>query len=101
MNRIAIIAAAAVSASFMSAVPAAAEDLSVQVFYGDLNTSSQAGVKTLTERVKKGVSLACERPDPRNLKAGLQWEECRDAAFAQVSEQLSQQGVVVPTVTVG
>jgi len=100
MNRIAIIAAAALSASFMAAVPAAAEDLSVPVYFGDLDTTSHAGATTLAERVKKSVNLACERPDPRNLRAGVAWQECRDAAIAQATEQLAQQGVV-PTATLG
>ena len=55
MNRVAITAAAALSASFMAAAPAAAEDLSAPVYFGDLDTSSQAGVKTLAERVKQSV----------------------------------------------
>lgn len=100
MNRIAIIAAAAVSTSLLVAAPAAAEEVSVEVFFGDLNTRSDAGVKTLAERVKKGVSDACERPDNRNLRAGAEWQECRESALTQVAEQLAQQGVV-PTVTVG
>jgi UrcA family protein len=102
MNRIAIIAAAAISASFMAAVPAAAENLSVQVFYGDLDTSSQAGAEALAQRVKKSVNLACERPDMRNLRAGGEWQECREAALTQVTEQLAQQGLVLaPTITAG
>ena len=101
MNRIAIIAAAAVSASFMAAVPAAAAEMnSVEVFYGDLNTTSQAGVEALAQRVKKGVTMACERPDVRNLKAGAAWQECREAAMAEVNKQLAQQGVASP-VTAG
>jgi len=100
MNRIAIIAAAALSASFVAAAPAAAEDLSVPVYFGDLDTGSQAGVKTLAERVKQSVNLACERPDTRNLQAGAAWQECRDAASAQAAEQLARQGVV-PTIAIG
>lgn len=100
MNRIAIIAAAALSASFIAAAPAAAEDFSVEVFYGDLNPTSPAGAKALAERVKKSVNLACERPDVRNLRAGADWQDCREGALIQVTKQLAQQGLA-PTVTAG
>ena len=100
MTRIALIAAAAVSASFMTAVPVTAAEAPVQVFFGDLNTSSPAGATTLAARMKKGLDRACERPDVRNLRAGVECKECREAALEWMNAQLARQGVV-PTVTIG
>jgi UrcA family protein len=94
MNRIAIIAVAA-AASFTAAVPAAANDTSVEVLYADLDTSSQAGVNALGKRVNAAVENACGRPDNRVIKATLAWKECRTAAREQVTEQLTRQGVPI------
>ena len=95
MNRIAIIAAAAVSASFLATAPAAAEAPSIKVYYGDLDTTSQAGVKMLGNRVKTSVDRACQRPDRRDLKANLAWQQCREAAFSDVADQLARQGMPI------
>ena len=95
MNRIAIIAAAAASASFLAAMPAAAEDHSVKVYYGDLDTTSEAGVKVLGHRVKTSVDRACQRPDRRDIKANLAWQQCRDSAFSEVADQLARQGMPI------
>jgi len=96
MNRIAILAAAvAASASFVAAVPAAAAEARVEIYYGDLDTSSHAGVTALNQRVKAGVDRACERPDLRNVVANVTWEQCKNAARAQVAEQLARQGMPI------
>jgi UrcA family protein len=95
MNRIAIIAAAAVSASLMTAAPAAAQEHAITVYYGDLDTTSKAGAKVLGERVKTSVDRACQRPDTRDIKGNLAWQECRDAAYAEVAEQLARQGLPI------
>lgn len=89
MTRFALSAALAATASILAAVPAAAEEVRVQVPYADLDIASPAGAEVLAQRIKS----ACERPDIRNLQAMTAWQQCKDSALTSAMEQLNSQGV--------
>jgi len=82
---------AALTASGMFALPAAAEEttVSVTVPYGDLDLTADAGTATLDERIDAAVKQVCAKPDIRNLKAMIAWEECKSAARDGALEQIS------------
>lgn len=90
MRLVTVLAAAALATGF--ATPAfAAEDetLSVTVPYADLDIADPAGADALTARIDSAVEKVCHRPDIRDLKAMVAWEECRAEALAGAMEQLS------------
>jgi UrcA family protein len=89
MTKLAITAALAASLSFLAAAPAAAEEFSVKVPYGDLDLASPAGAKVLAQR----VDAACVRPDIRDINAVAAWQDCRAAARNSAMEQLNGKGV--------
>jgi len=89
MTKFALGAIVAASVSLLAVAPAAAEEFSAQVRYGDLDLASPVGAKTLAER----VDAACERPDIRDLKAVSAWQQCKDAARTSAMEQLNSKGV--------
>jgi len=84
-----VLAAAALAAGFATPVLAAVESVSVTVPYGDLDVADPAGADTLTQRIDSAVEQVCHRPDIRNLKAMVAWEECKADALAGAMEQLS------------
>ena len=89
MTKFAINAALAASLSLLAVAPAAADDFSVQVRYGDLDLASAAGAKVLVQR----VDAVCQRPDIRDLKSVSAWQQCKDAARSTAMEQLNSKGV--------
>ena len=96
MNRFALAAALAASLSTFAftAAPAAAEDVSVTVAYGDLDLATPAGAQSLAGRFAAGVDTACARPDFRDLKAMTEFDACRSAAVASATQQLNTAGVL-------
>jgi len=91
MNKLAIASAVAVALSSIAAAPAVAQD-TVAVSYGDLDLATTAGAEALGERLEAGVKAVCDRPDIRDLKSMLAWEQCKDAAMTSANEQLARQG---------
>ena len=91
MNKLAIASAVAVALSSIAAAPAVAQD-TVAVSYGDLDLATPAGAEALGERLEAGVKAVCDRPDIRDLKSMLAWEQCKDAAMTSANEQLARQG---------
>ena len=89
MTKLAINAALAASLSLLSVAPAAAQEITVQVPYSDLDLASSAGAKVLAQRVES----ACERPDIRDLKAVSAWQQCKDSVRTSAMEQLNSKGV--------
>ena len=89
MTKFALGAIVAASVSLLAVAPAAAEEFSAQVRYGDLYLASPAGARTLAER----VDATCARPDIRNLQAMSDWRECKDAVRNSAMEQLNSKGV--------
>ena len=83
-----VLAAAALAGGF--ATPAlAADEISVVVPFSDLDVADPAGADALTQRIDAAVEKVCHRPDIRNLKGMVAWEECKTDALASAMEQLS------------
>lgn len=85
--------AAAASLLSLAAVPAAAEDFSVNVAYGDLDLSTAAGTQKLAQRLDASAKEVCGRPDVRDVKANAVFAECRDTVVANAREQLDAAGI--------
>ena len=79
------------AAALLGGTPALAADetVSVTVPYADLDIADPAGADALTQRIDSAVEKVCHRPDIRNLKAMVAWEECKADALAGAMEQLS------------
>lgn len=98
MTKLAFASAVAVALSSIAAAPAVAQDTQdsqVVVTYGDLDLGTPAGVQVLDARLQQGVKNACARPDIRNLKSMVAFEQCKDAAMLSANEQLARQGAGV------
>ncbi len=96
-------ALAAASLSLLVVAPAAAEEVQSTVFFGDLDLGSAAGAETLNARLLGTIKSICDRPDVRDMKSNIAWNECRDTAMSSALEQLAAVGAQgpQPTVTVG
>ena len=89
-NAIVTVLAAAALASGVTAPAFAAEDtVSITVPFADLDIAEPAGAEALTQRIDSAVEKVCHRPDMRNLKGMVAWEECKADALAAAMEQLS------------
>ena len=84
-----VLAAAAFAAGFATPAVAADTTVSVTVPYADLDVADPAGADALTQRIDSAVEKVCHRPDIRNLKGMVAWEECKAEALAGAMEQLS------------
>jgi UrcA family protein len=84
-----VLAAVALAGGFATPALAADETVSVVVPYADLDVADPAGAEALTQRIDSAVDKVCHRPDIRNLKAMVAWEECKAGALAGAMEQLS------------
>jgi len=94
MNKLSVAAAISVALSSVFAAPVAAQD-TVAVHYGDLDLGTTAGAAALGERLEAGVKAVCDRPDIRDLKSMVAWEQCKEAAMNSANEQLARQGATV------
>lgn len=95
MNTFAIKALAAASLSLLAIAPAAAQEAQVTIHYGDIDIASQAGAEVLNARLQTGIKSVCARPDSRDLKAAVAWNECKDTAMSSALEQLAQKGAAL------
>ena len=84
-----VLAAAALAGGLATPALAADETVSVVVPYADLDVANPAGADVLTQRIGSAVEKVCNRPDIRDLKAMVAWEECKADALAGAMEQLS------------
>ena len=84
-----VLAAAALAGGLATPAVAADETVSVTVGFADLDVADPAGADALTQRIDSAVDKVCARPDMRNLKAMVAWEECKSDALAGAMEQLS------------
>ena len=91
MKKLSIAAAVAVALTSIAAAPAVAQD-TVAVHYGDLDLTTATGVQILDQRLEAGVNTVCDRPDIRDLKSMVAFEQCKDAAMTSANEQLARQG---------
>ena len=71
------------------AAPAAAEEASVTVAFGDLDLTDPAGVATLESRIAAAVEEVCAVVEPRRLRGKVAWESCKAASLADAMKQLS------------
>jgi len=85
---VAVLAAALASGLATPAI-AAEEAVAVTVDFADLDVADPAGADALTQRIGAAVDKVCARPDLRNLKAMVAWEECRQEALVGAMEQLA------------
>jgi len=92
MNKLAIASAVAVALSSIAATPAAAQETQLVVSYGDLDLTTTAGAQVLGLRLEAGVKAVCDRPDIRDLKSMLAYEQCKDEAMNSANAQLARQG---------
>ena len=92
MTKLAFASAVAVALSSIAAAPAVAQETQVVVTYADLDIATTAGAQALGQRLEAGVETVCDRPDIRDLKSMLAYEQCKDAAMTSVNEQLARQG---------
>jgi len=86
---VAVVAAAALAGGLATPAFAADETVSVAVPFADLDVSNPAGADVLTQRIDSAVEKVCNRPDMRDLKAMVAFEECKSEALAGAMEQLS------------
>ena len=91
MKKLSVAAAIAVTLSSIAAAPAVAQE-TVAVHFGDLDLNTSAGAQVLGQRLEAGVKAVCDRPDIRDLKSMLAYEQCKDAAMTSANEQLARQG---------
>ena len=94
MKKLSIAAAIAVTLSSLAAAPAVAQE-TFAVHYGDLDLTTPTGVQVLDQRLAAGVKAVCDRPDIRDLKSMVAYEQCKDAAMTSANEQLARQGAPV------
>jgi UrcA family protein len=95
MKTIAIKALAAASLSLLAVAPAAAEEVSTTIHYGDLDIATAAGAQALNTRLLAGIDTVCAKPDSRDLKVIKSWADCKDAAMSSALEQLAAQGAAL------
>ena len=88
MNRTNIAATLAAALACLAAPHALAQEPAVEIYYGDLDVSSEAGRKALEQRVQNGVTLVCGPANTRDIKIAMVRKECSDAVMAEVAEQL-------------
>ena len=84
-----VLAVAALAGGIATPAFAADETVSVVVPFGDLDVADPAGADTLTQRIDAAAEKVCHRPDIRDLKGMVAFEECKADALAGAMEQLS------------
>ena len=83
-----------------NAIPAAAETVSIEVPYGDLDLASSTGMATLESRVKVAIKRVCGTPQPdlRDLNDRLDYWRCikkaRAAAAAEIARATGHRAVL-------
>jgi len=71
------------------AAPAAAEELSVTVGYGDLDLATPAGKAALDKRIEVAVDKVCSPAQRRDLRGWMAAEECKVLTLADAMAQLA------------
>jgi UrcA family protein len=84
-----VLAAPAVLWAAAIATPAAAEEATVLVNYGDLDLTDPAGVAVLETRIAAAVKEVCNKTEPRLLRGLAAWEECKAKSLADAMEQVA------------
>lgn len=91
MRKFVVPALAAICLAGAFAAPASAADIvTVQVGYADLDLTTDAGKDVLETRVSTAIKTACVKPESRSLKAAQAWENCKDSASNSASDQVEK-----------
>lgn len=92
MRKIIVPALAAVSLTV--AIPAQAEDASVEVQYSDLDLTTAPGIERLNGRIKAAIDRVCGKPALRDVKVAASQQKCREqtaqVAFAEVARAIEE-----------
>ena len=87
--------AAAASLAALAAAPAAAEEVRIEIAYGDLDIATPVGADKLADRIAQSVETACAVRDNRTLKAAAAADSCRDEMVASAVAQLDGKGAAL------
>lgn len=79
-------ALAALTATVPSLAQARGEAPSEKVYYGDLNLTSEAGVKVLDRRLDRAVERVCGTSSVRSLQTERLAERCREDTWASIRD---------------
>lgn len=96
MNKLALAAALAATASLFAAVPAAAETVTVRIDYSDINLATAAGTQALGQRIEANAEAVCGRAFIRDLKGVAATAKCKQEVVAGALAQLGAKGVDLP-----
>lgn len=84
-------AAALLLATSGAAIAAPAKEAaSVDVAYADLDLSNASGERRLKSRVRMAATRVCGNPGSHGLQAMRKFEDCRSAAIAAASQDISR-----------
>jgi UrcA family protein len=85
-----IFSVAAAAAALTSAVPAAAQEVEkVQIFHGDLNLGSKAGIATFNRRVVRAAEQLCGVSSAQNLVMIARTKACHAEILSSADAQRS------------
>lgn len=73
----------------LTAAPAAADELSVTVPFGDLDLTTRAGKAALDKRIEDAVDKVCSPTERRDIRGWMAWKECKALTLADAMEQLA------------
>lgn len=86
MSRIAFVLAGLALATGVPATAAAAEDLpAAKVYFSDLNLRTDAGVKTLDDRLRRAITRLCGGAPRGGHLENVRSRRCRDMTLADVT----------------
>ena len=86
---IGVLAAGLMASTGMAHERALSENVpSVQVDYSDLNLTTEAGVKSLQQRIVGAARQVCGTPGPRHLSAVAASRACQTAAISRAMEEV-------------
>jgi UrcA family protein len=92
MSKSIVLALAAISLTV--AVPAQADEASIEVQFSDLDLTTPEGIERLNGRVEAALDRICGKPAVREVKVAASQQKCRketaQRAFAEVARVVEQ-----------
>ena len=80
--------------SLIVAIPAQAEEASIEVQYSDLDLTTPQGIERLNGRIEAALDKVCGKPAVRDLKVAASQKKCREqsapTAFAEVARVIEE-----------
>jgi UrcA family protein len=80
--------------SLTVAVPAVAEEASIEVQYSDLDLTTPEGIERLNGRIEAALNKVCGKPAVRDLKVAASQKKCREetvkTAFVEVTRVVEE-----------